>query len=72
MPRSTTSRSRPTAADDLPLHPVTIRWLAEYARAADCEQDAVVGEILTALNALLHRAGPPEQGRASPGASDTA
>ena len=24
--------------EDLPLHPVTIRWLTAYARAADAER----------------------------------
>ena len=57
--------------DDLPLHSVTIRWIAEYARAADGEQDGVVGELLAELNALLLRAGAPEHGRASPPASNT-
>ena len=61
-------RERP---DDLPLHPVTIRWAAAYARADEGERDAVVGEILTELNALLHRAGPPGP-RGAPPASDPA
>ena len=40
--------------DDLPLRPVIVRWLIAYARAADDERDAVVGAMLTDLNALLH------------------
>ncbi len=58
--------------DDLPLHPVIVRWLAEYARAPDAERDDVVARMFTELNALLHRAGPPEHGRVPPSESEPA
>ena len=40
--------------DDLPLHPVTIRWLVTYARARGDVLDAVVADLLAEYNALLH------------------
>ena len=53
MRRRATSRPRPAAADDLPLHPAIVRWAAAYARAADGERDEMVALMLAELNALL-------------------
>jgi hypothetical protein len=39
--------------DELPISPVVLRWLAEYARAAEGERDRVVGLMLRDLNARL-------------------
>ena len=49
--------------EDAPMHPAIRRWLVAYARTPDDEKDAVVGQMLTELNALLLGGSPIADGR---------